>query len=107
MATAAMIKAGANQAATGENAVVTACRKADVIIGPLGIIAADSLMGEITPASESRISASADCWRWRWRKSAKFLLDIPRPWIYSKKMFGTDRSLLGMQKRPGPEFSGF
>ena len=48
-ATATMLKAGANQAATGENPVVVACRKADVIIGPIGIVIADALYGEITP----------------------------------------------------------
>ncbi len=49
VATAAMIKAGAKNAATGENPVSVACRKADVIIGPIGIVIADSLGGEITP----------------------------------------------------------
>ena len=49
-ATAAMLKAGAKQAATGENPVIVACRKADVIIGPIGIVIADSMYGEITPA---------------------------------------------------------
>ena len=48
-ATATMLKTGANQAATGENPVVVACRKADVIIGPIGIVIADALYGEITP----------------------------------------------------------
>ena len=48
-ATAAMIKAGAKQAATGENPAIVACRKADIIIGPIGIVIADSLYGEITP----------------------------------------------------------
>ncbi len=47
-ATAAMLKAGAKNAATGENPVVVACRKADVIIGPIGIVIADSLLGEVT-----------------------------------------------------------
>ena len=50
IATAAMLKAGAKAGATGENPVLVACRKADVIVGPIGILAADSLMGEITPA---------------------------------------------------------
>lgn len=50
IATSAMIKGGAKNAATGENAVLTACRKADVIIGPLGITVADSLLGEVSPA---------------------------------------------------------
>lgn len=49
VATAAMLKAGAKDAATGENPVVVACRRADVIIGPVGIVIADSLLGEITP----------------------------------------------------------
>lgn len=48
-ATATMLKAGAKQAATGENPVVVACRKADVIIGPIGIVIADSMYGEVTP----------------------------------------------------------
>lgn len=48
-ATAAMMKAGADAGATGENPVIVACRDADVIIGPLGILVADALMGEITP----------------------------------------------------------
>ena len=48
VATASMLKAGAKNAATGENPVVVACRKADVIIGPIGIVIADSMLGEIT-----------------------------------------------------------
>lgn len=48
-ASATMLKAGANQAATGENPVLVACRKADIIIGPIGIVIADALFGEITP----------------------------------------------------------
>ena len=50
IATAAMIKAGADQGATGENSVVVACRTADVIIGPVGIVIADAMLGEITGA---------------------------------------------------------
>lgn len=49
LATSAMLKAGTVNAATGENSVIVACRKADVIIGPVGIVIADSLLGEITP----------------------------------------------------------
>lgn len=49
VATQAMLKAGATHAATGENAVVVGCRKADLIVGPIGIVIADSLWGEITP----------------------------------------------------------
>lgn len=49
IATQAMLKAGADNAATGENAVAVGCRTADMIIGPIGIAIADSLWGEITP----------------------------------------------------------
>ena len=59
MATAAMHKAGADHAATGENAVVVACRKADVIVGPIGIVIADSLLGEITPAMAVAVGQSS------------------------------------------------
>ena len=54
-----MLKAGAHRAATGENAVVVNCRRADIIVGPMGIIAANALMGEITPAMAMAISESA------------------------------------------------
>jgi len=58
IATSAMIKAGADAGATGENPVIVASRDADVIIGPIGIIAADSLLGEITPAMAVAIGQS-------------------------------------------------
>ena len=48
VATTSMLKAGAKNAATGENPVIVASRKADVIIGPVGIVISDSLFGEIT-----------------------------------------------------------
>lgn len=48
-ATATMLKAGAKQAATGENSVIVACRKTDIVIGPIGIVVADSMLGEVTP----------------------------------------------------------
>jgi len=48
-ATASMVKAGAKKAATGENPVKVATKKADVIIGPVGIVVADAMLGEITP----------------------------------------------------------
>ncbi|HJA93111.1 MAG TPA: DUF3842 family protein [Candidatus Eisenbergiella merdipullorum] len=57
-ATAAMLKAGADCGATGENPVLVACRDADFIIGPLGILAADSLMGEVTPAMAVAVGSS-------------------------------------------------
>jgi len=58
MATAVMLKAGATHAATGENAVVVGCRKADIIIGPLAIVIADSMFGEITPPMALAVAQS-------------------------------------------------
>ena len=58
IATSAMIKAGAACGATGENAVIVACRDTDIICGPIGILSADSLMGEISPAMAVAIGQS-------------------------------------------------
>ena len=58
MAAAAMHKAGAQRAATGENAVVVNCRSADIIVGPIGIVIADALLGEITPAMAAAVCQS-------------------------------------------------
>ncbi len=57
-ATAAMLKAGAHQAATGENAVAVACRRADVIVAPIGAVIADSMLGEITPKMAAAVARS-------------------------------------------------
>jgi hypothetical protein len=59
MATAAMLKAGAQHAATGENAVVVNSRRADIIVGPLGIVIADALLGEITPTMATAVCQSS------------------------------------------------
>ena len=61
-AATAMLKAGADEAATGENSVVVACRKADVIMGPIGIVIADAMIGEITPKMAMAV-AQADAKR--------------------------------------------
>ncbi len=58
-ATNVMLKAGADQAATGENSVVTVCRSADVIMGPVGIVIADAMLGEITPRMAQAVGQSA------------------------------------------------
>ncbi len=58
IATSAMLKGGAKWGATGENPVIVACRDADVIIGPIGILSADSLFGEITPSMAVAIGQS-------------------------------------------------
>ena len=67
IATSAMLKAGASQGATGENPVIVACKDADVIIGPIAIVSADSLLGEITPAMAVAIGQS---------KALKLLLPV-------------------------------
>lgn len=58
LATAAMLKAGADAGATGENPVLVACREADVIIGPIGILVTDALLGEVTPAMAAAVGRS-------------------------------------------------
>lgn len=58
MATANMLKSGPSAAATGENAVIVACRGADIITGPVGIAIADSLYGEVTPAMAAAVGGS-------------------------------------------------
>ncbi|HIQ92599.1 MAG TPA: DUF3842 family protein [Candidatus Copromonas avistercoris] len=69
IATAAMLKAGADAGATGENPAIVGCRTADLIIGPLGIVIADSLLGEITPAMAAAIGQS---------RAKKILLPVNR-----------------------------
>ena len=67
IATAQMMKAGANRGATGENAILVTIKDADVIIGPIGIVLANSMMGEITPAVAAAV---ASC------RARKFLLPL-------------------------------
>lgn len=57
-ATESMLKAGADRAATGENAAVVNARKASIITGPLGIVIADALLGEVTPAMALAVGRS-------------------------------------------------
>lgn len=62
IASATMMKAGPSFAATGENAILVACRTADIIVGPIGIVIADALNGELSPAMALAI-AQADAQR--------------------------------------------
>ena len=57
-ATENMLKAGANEAATGENALIVACKDADIIIGPIGIAIADAMLGEVSPAMAKAVGQS-------------------------------------------------
>lgn len=58
VATSSMLKAGADRAATGENAVVVNSRKADAIVGPIGIVIADAMLGEITARMANAVAQS-------------------------------------------------
>jgi len=58
VATSQMMKAGANRGATGENAIIRTAPEVDMIIGPLAIIMANSMMGEVTPGMSEAISSS-------------------------------------------------
>ena len=68
-ATAAMLKAGADFGATGENAVVVNAADSDIVVGPVGIIFANALLGEITPAIATAVGAS---------KAFKILIPVNR-----------------------------
>lgn len=58
LATSNMLKAGANDGATGENAIVFNAARADFIIGAVGIISANSMLGELTPAIARAVAES-------------------------------------------------
>lgn len=68
-ATAAMLGAKADAGATGENACIVNCRDADYILGPVGIIVADALHGEVTPAMATAVGQS---------RARKILLPVSR-----------------------------
>lgn len=57
IATSRMMKAGANKGATGENAILQTSRSVDVIVGPLAVLMANSMMGEVTPAMAEAVSS--------------------------------------------------
>lgn len=58
LATSTMLKAGADYAATGENSVIVASRTADLIVGPIGMVIADAMIGEITPKMALAVAQS-------------------------------------------------
>lgn len=69
IATAAMLKAGADYGATGENPCIVNAQDSDIIIGPIGIVFANALLGEITPAIATAVGAS---------KAFKILIPVNR-----------------------------
>ena len=58
LATSAMLRAGAQDGATGENAVIQCCRQADVVAGPIGILIARAMLGEITAPMAAAVGQS-------------------------------------------------
>jgi hypothetical protein len=69
IATSVMLKAGADYGATGENPVIVNCADADIVLGPIGIIIADALFGEITPLMALAVGKS---------KAQKILIPVNR-----------------------------
>lgn len=84
-ATAAMLKAGADQGATGENAVAVGCRRADIIAGPIGLLIADAMLGEITPAMAAAVGQS---------RAVRVLLPMNRCGTLIAGVEGTSTALL-------------
>jgi hypothetical protein len=83
MATGAMLKAGANKGASGENAIVQTVKAVDMIIGTTGIVLANSMMGELTPKMAEAIASSP---------ATKFLLPLKMPEV----------EIIGAAKEPLP-----
>ena len=69
IATAQMMKARANRGATGENAIIVTIKDADVIVGPVSIVLANAMMGEVTPEVAKAVATS---------RAKKFLLPLTR-----------------------------
>ncbi len=57
-ATSAMMKARANKGATGENAIIRNTARVDIIVGPLSIVLANGMLGELTPGMAAAIASS-------------------------------------------------
>ncbi len=81
LATAAMMKAGADHAATGENAILYNCRNCDMIVGPIGIILSNAMFGEVSPKIAEAVSSSP---------APKFLIPISK----------CNVSIAGIQNKP-------
>ncbi|WP_297633068.1 DUF3842 family protein [uncultured Clostridium sp.] len=84
-ATTLMLRAGANEGATGENAIIYNSNKVEIILGPIGIICANSLLGELTPSIAKAISESG---------AKKILLPLNRSNIF----------IVGIETKPLPHY---
>ncbi len=85
LATSLMLKSGANEGATGENAIAYNVSKVDIIVGPIGIISANSLLGELTPLMAKAISES---------EAKKVLIPLNR----------CNVMVVGVEKKPLPHY---
>jgi NAD(P)-dependent dehydrogenase (short-subunit alcohol dehydrogenase family) len=83
MATGALLKAGANKGASGENAILQTVRSVDIITGAIGVILANSMMGELTPKMAEAIASSP---------AVKYLLPLKT----------SDLEIIGSPKEPLP-----
>ncbi|MFY9140174.1 MAG: DUF3842 family protein [Thermacetogeniaceae bacterium] len=83
VATSMMLKAGANEGATGENAIINTVEEVDVVTGSLSILVANSMLGELTPAMAAAISKC---------KALKVVLPISRNRV----------EIIGVQQEPLP-----
>ncbi len=83
VATSVMIKAGANEGATGENAIVQSVKNVNIIVGTVAIISANSMLGELTPQMASAIGTA---------RAKKILLPINKSGI----------EIVGVQNEPLP-----
>ena len=85
LAASLMLKAGANDAASGENAILYTVQRVDIITGPIGIIIANSMLGELTPAMATAVAEA---------KARKLLIPLSR----------TNVIILGVHHEPLPNF---
>ena len=69
LATSAMLRAGADQVATGENAIVVCAAMADLILCPIGMVLCDAMLGEVTANMALAVGRS---------KAHKILLPVSR-----------------------------
>ena len=83
MATGAMLKAGANKGASGENAIAQTVKLAEFVTGPMGIVLANSMMGELTPEMAEAVASSP---------AVKFLIPLKMP----------DVEIIGGSREPLP-----
>jgi hypothetical protein len=81
IATQKMLKAGAIQGATGENAIALSVGRADYIIAPMGVVIPNAMMGEISPTIAAAVAGAA---------GRKLLIPVNQPYF----------EIIGVQPHP-------